>query len=107
MSGNIKGNNKLRACKEVDYMYKGGYAGKILRIDLTKQAAKEEPLPEEIVKNYLGGAGFAIKYIYDEVKAGTPALGEDNKLIFAIGPLTATGATRQVVVPSPTSPALL
>ncbi len=73
-------------------MYKGGYTGKILRIDLSNQSSREEKLSEELVKNYLGGAGFAIKYLYDEVKPGTPALSEDNKLIFAIGPLTATGA---------------
>ena len=73
-------------------MYKGGYTGKVLRVDLSTLTAKEEPLPEALVKNYLGGAGFAIKYLYDELKPGTPALGKDNKLIFAVGPLTATGA---------------
>ncbi len=73
-------------------MYKGGYTGKILRIDLATLTSKEEKLPEKLVKDYLGGAGFAVKYIYDEVKPGTPALGKDNKLIFAVGPLTATGA---------------
>src|SRR4030043_392585 len=73
-------------------MYKGGYTGKILRVDLSSLSAKEEKLSEDLVKNYLGGAGFAIKYLYDEVKPGTPALGKDNKLIFAVGPLTATGA---------------
>ena len=74
-------------------MNSGGYAGKILRIDLSSQSVKEEPLPEELAKNYLGGAGFTIKYLYDELKPGTPALGKDNKLIFAVGPLTATGAS--------------
>ncbi len=73
-------------------MYHGGYTGKILRIDLSEQSSKEEPVSESLVKNYLGGAGFAIKYLYDELKPGTPALGADNKLIFAVGPLTATGA---------------
>ena len=73
-------------------MYKGGYTGKILRVDLSTLTSKEEPVSEALVKNYLGGAGFAIKYLYDELKPGTPALGKDNKLIFALGPLTATGA---------------
>jgi len=74
-------------------MYKGGYTGKILRVDLNTKTYKEEPVPDELVRNYLGGAGFAIKYLYDELKPGTPALGRDNKLIFAVGPLTATGAS--------------
>lgn len=73
-------------------MYKGGYTGKILRVDLTNQTTKEEAVPEELVRNYLGGAGFAIKYLYDEVEPGTPALDQANKLFFAVGPLTATGA---------------
>jgi aldehyde:ferredoxin oxidoreductase len=73
-------------------MYNGGYAGKILRIDLTNQSTKEEAVSEELARNYLGGAGFAIKYLYDELKPGTPALDKANKLFFAVGPLTATGA---------------
>jgi aldehyde:ferredoxin oxidoreductase len=73
-------------------MIKGGYAGKILRIDLSSQTVKEEPVSEDLARNYLGGAGFAIKYLYDELKAGTSALDKANKLIFAVGPLTATGA---------------
>ncbi len=74
-------------------MIKGGYTGKILRINLSNLTTKEEPVPEALVKNYLGGAGFAIKYLYDELKPGVPALSRENKLIFAVGPLTATGAS--------------
>ena len=73
-------------------MYKGGYTGKIVRVDLTNQTTKEEAVSEELAKNYLGGTGFAIKYLYDELKPGTPPLDKENKLIFAVGPLTATGA---------------
>jgi aldehyde:ferredoxin oxidoreductase len=73
-------------------MYTNGYTGKILRVNLTNLSSKEEQLSDELVKNYLGGAGFAIKYLYDEVKPRTPALDKENKLIFAVGPLTATGA---------------
>jgi len=73
-------------------MYKGGYAGKILRIDLTKQSSKEEAVSEELIRNYMGGVGFAFKYLYDELRPGTPPLDKENKLIFAVGPLTATGA---------------
>ena len=72
-------------------MYRGGYAGKILRIDLTDKSVKEEKVPEALARQYLGGAGFAIKYLYDELKPGTSALDPANRLIFAVGPLTATG----------------
>jgi aldehyde:ferredoxin oxidoreductase len=72
-------------------MYSGGYAGKILRINLTNKTTKEEPVPEALARNFMGGAGFGIKYLFDEVKPGTDALGPDNKLIFAPGPFTGAG----------------
>jgi aldehyde:ferredoxin oxidoreductase len=72
-------------------MYYGGYAGKILRINLTDKTSKEEPLPEAVARDFMGGAGFGIKYLFDEVKAGTDPLGPDNKLIFACGPFTGAG----------------
>lgn len=55
-------------------------------------SAKEETPTDELVRDCLGGADFAIKRLYDEVKPRTPALSVDNKLIFADGPLTPTGA---------------
>ena len=71
-------------------MYKGGYTGKILRINLTDQTSKEEKLPLEIAKSFIGGAGFGIKYLFDEVPAGADPLGPENKLIFASGPFSGT-----------------
>jgi len=71
-------------------MYKGGYTGKILRVNLTEQSAIEEDLPLEIAKDFIGGAGFGIKYLYDEVEADTDPMGPDNKLIFASGPFSGT-----------------
>lgn len=71
-------------------MYSGGYSGKILRINLTDKTSKEEKLPLEVAQDFIGGAGFGIKYLFDEVKAGTDPLGPENKLIFAPGPFTGT-----------------
>jgi len=71
-------------------MYDGGYWGKILRVDLTSKKATEEKLPLEIARDFIGGAGFGIKYLFNEVKAGTDPLGSENKLIFSIGPFTGT-----------------
>jgi aldehyde:ferredoxin oxidoreductase len=72
-------------------MYSGGYTGKILRINLTDKTSREEKLPADMARDLIGGAGFGMKYLFDEVKAGTDALGPDNKLIFAPGPFTGTG----------------
>jgi len=71
-------------------MYKGGYTGKVLRVNLTEQRSTVEDLPQEIARDFIGGAGFGIKYLFDEVKGGTDALGPDNKLIFASGPFSGT-----------------
>ena len=72
-------------------MYSGGYTGRILRINLTNKTTSEETLPEEIARDFIGGAGFGIKYLFDEVKPDTDPLGPDNKLIFAPGPFTGAG----------------
>lgn len=71
-------------------MYSGGYTGKIFRINLTEMTTKEETLAPETAKDYIGGAGFGIKYLYDELDAGTDPLGPGNKLIFASGPFSGT-----------------
>jgi aldehyde:ferredoxin oxidoreductase len=73
------------------HMYSGGYAGKILRVNLTDKTSKVEQLSEEIARDFIGGAGFGIKYLYDELKPGTDPLGPDNKLIFSVGPFTGAG----------------
>ena len=82
-------------------MYSGGYMGKVLRINLTQKTSKEEKLPPEVAKDFIGGAGFGIKYLFDEVRSGTDPLGPDNKLIFVPGPFTGTTlpcASRMAVV---------
>ncbi len=73
-------------------MINGGYVGKILRVNLTDKTFKTEALPENLARDYIGGAGFGIKYLYDEVPAGTEALDPENKLIFASGPMSGTDA---------------
>ena len=71
-------------------MYSGGYTGKVLRVDLTDQTTRIEALPFETARDYLGGAGFCIKYLFDELETGTDPLGPENKLVFAAGPFTGT-----------------
>jgi len=73
-------------------MYKGGYTGNTAWIDLTIKEAKITRTDPELVKLYMGGAGFGIRLLYDNVKPNTDPLGSDNVLIFAPGPLTGTDA---------------
>lgn len=71
-------------------MYRGGYTGKVLRVDLTNKTYKEEPLPADVAQDFIGGAGLTVKYLYDEVPADCDPLGPENKLIYAPGPFTGT-----------------
>ncbi len=70
----------------------GGYIGKILRVNLSTGKISEEPLNKEIAKKFIGARGYAAKILYDEVSPNADPLGEENKLIFATGPLTLTAS---------------
>ncbi len=67
-----------------------GFAGNILRVNLTNEKITKEPLEKEIVKKFLGGVGYAAHLLWKELKPGTDPLSPDNKLIIATGPLTGT-----------------
>lgn len=73
--------------KKVPYY---GYAGTILRVNLTKREIIKEPFPLEWMKLYIGGETVASKILYDEVPAETPTLSADNKVILSMGPLVGT-----------------
>lgn len=64
-----------------------GYAGKILRVDLSRGRITTEPVTEELAQNWIGGRGFVIKTLWDELEPGTPPLSPGNKVIIASGPL--------------------
>ena len=66
--------------------------GHILRVDLSKGSSKVEPVDQPIVQDFIGGRGLATKVLFDEVDPKTDPLGKDNKLIFANGALTGSGA---------------
>jgi aldehyde:ferredoxin oxidoreductase len=78
----------------------GGYNGKILRVDLSRKIIKEEPLDGLVCRRYLGGSGFIAYYLWKELKKGVDALSPDNRLVFALGPvsgLNLPGAARHCV----------
>lgn len=67
-----------------------GYKNNVLRIDLNKKEAINEPLNIKWAKEYVGGKGLGIKYLYEELKPGIDPLSPENKLILMTGPLTGT-----------------
>ncbi len=87
-----------------------GWHGRILRINLNTGKASSEEIDPKIAKDYIGGRGWAIRYLADEVDPRVDPFSPDNKLIFATGPLTATtaptGNRYMVVTKSPLTGAL-
>lgn len=78
-----------------------GWMGKVLRVDLTKSKVSVEDLDREKAKNFIGGRGLGVKYLYDEIDPAIDAYSPENKLLFVTGPLTgsaAPAANRYVVV---------
>jgi aldehyde:ferredoxin oxidoreductase len=78
----------------------GGYNGKILRVNLSTQKISTEGINETFCRRYIGGAGFVSYYLWKELKPGTSAFAAENKLIFALGPVTGVqvaGAARHCV----------
>ncbi|MCL7455112.1 MAG: aldehyde ferredoxin oxidoreductase, partial [Anaerolineae bacterium] len=65
-----------------------GYHGRILRVDLTEGQISVERPADVFYRRYLGGAGFVAYYLLKEVAPGTDPLGPENRLVFALGPLT-------------------
>jgi aldehyde:ferredoxin oxidoreductase len=65
-----------------------GYNGKMLRVNLTQKTIVTETLSEELCRQYLGGAGFIAYFLWKELKPGIDPLGPENKLVFALGPIT-------------------
>ena len=67
-----------------------GYAGRILRVDLTDGKVETEPLDIELAKKYIGGLGLAMRLYLDNSKAGVDPLSPENPLVVATGPLSGT-----------------
>ena len=67
-----------------------GWAGTVLRVDLSSHKIVKEPLDEELQLKYCGGRGLNSKFLYDELKPGIDPLGADNKIIFGTGPCNGT-----------------
>ena len=65
-----------------------GYAGNILRIDLSKGDIQKRPIDPDMAEKYLGGRGFVARMLFDEIPPHTDPLAEQNVFVAATGPLT-------------------
>jgi aldehyde:ferredoxin oxidoreductase len=70
----------------------GGYTGKTLLVDLSREKIVVEPTTEDFAATYIGGSGYACRLALDYLTSSTDPLGSENVLIFAAGPLVGTAA---------------
>lgn len=63
-----------------------GYAGKILRVDLSSGKVTDFPT-RDYADRFVGGRGIAAKIYWDEVSPDINAFAPENPLIFITGPL--------------------
>lgn len=76
-----------------------GYAGNILKIDLSSRSVSRLSTMD-YAKSFLGGRGIAAKLYWDHVPPSSAAFDPDNALILATGPLAGVpvlGGSRWVV----------
>lgn len=66
-----------------------GYNGKVLRINLSENSIKSEPLNLEVAQKYIGARGLGVKTLIDEIDSKVDPLSPNNKFIVATGPITA------------------
>ncbi|MBI4186519.1 MAG: hypothetical protein HY530_03305 [Chloroflexi bacterium] len=69
---------------------RGGWAGKILRVDLTRGKIVEEPLTDDLAYDFIGSRGFDAKFLWEMVKPNIDPLSPENVLSLGAGLLTGT-----------------
>jgi aldehyde:ferredoxin oxidoreductase len=71
-------------------MREGGFAGKVLRVNLTSGEITQEPLDMSIAEKYIGGLGLCIKLYSDTITSGCDPLSPENPIVLGAGPLVGT-----------------
>ena len=77
-----------------------GFFNQLLRIDLSKQKSSVEPIPESILRSYLGGKGLGSYLLLKENSPRVDPFSPENRLIITMGPLADTlfyGSSRYAV----------
>ena len=71
---------------------KGGYTGRVIKVDLTNRKLETISLDEEMIALYMGGEGIGSRLLYEMVPPGIDAFHPDNPILIFTGPLTGTRA---------------
>jgi len=77
-----------------------GFFNQLLRINLSKKKSSVEPIPESVLRSYLGGKGLGSYLLLKENPPHIDPFSPENRLIFTLGPLADTpfyGSSRYAV----------
>ncbi|MBC7265597.1 MAG: aldehyde ferredoxin oxidoreductase family protein [Coriobacteriia bacterium] len=71
---------------------RGGWMGRVLRVDLSTRQAHEHPWTDEDRALWVGGKAMAARILADLLPPACDPLGPENVVVISTGPLTGTGA---------------
>jgi len=69
----------------------GGFAGRILYVDLTNREIRKGPLDYVSAEKFVGGLGLTVKIFFDTFRPGADALSPENPIVLGAGPFVGTG----------------
>ena len=68
-----------------------GYNGKVLFVDLSASKLEIRDLPEEVVRNFIGGPGLGAYYLYREMPKNTDPFAPESVVVVTGGLCVGTG----------------
>ncbi len=71
----------------------GGYFGRVLVVDVTDGSARVVEVPEQVLRDHVGGAGLGVRLLTDLAPAGVDPLSPAAPLAFVFSPLVGTPLT--------------
>ncbi len=83
----------MPAASGITGQMRGGWTGRLLRVDLGSGQIEQQPIREDWARDYVGGRGLAARYFNEECDPRVDPLSPANPLLFATGPLTGTNAS--------------
>jgi aldehyde:ferredoxin oxidoreductase len=71
----------------------GGYFGRALVVDVASGTSRSQPLPDDVLRGYIGGSGLGTWLLYQLGTPGADPLGPGAPLAFVFSPLVGTPLT--------------
>jgi aldehyde:ferredoxin oxidoreductase len=71
----------------------GGYFGRVLVVDVTSGTSQSRPLPDSVLRGYIGGCGLGTWLLWQLGTPGADPLGPRSPLAFVFSPLVGTPLT--------------